>query len=89
MTAETEAKLDNVYAALRELQVRGEAPPPGDERITPEFIARLSREVGTPIGASTIRDYEADLLLRLGLAALEALKPIQESRARLRKNRRP
>lgn len=63
MTTETNIRLALVISALRMLQDEGKAPPPGE--VSPEYIARLSRELGEPVSADTIRRCESLAILKL------------------------
>jgi hypothetical protein len=73
MTDAKTAQIDIVLAALRERQARNEAPLPGE--VTPTYLAKLAREIGQPVSATTFREVEKRALakLRLSNLALEAL----------------
>lgn len=68
MSPETETNLALLFAALAWLQAEdADVPPPG--QVTPEYLSALSRELGTPVSATTIRREES---LALAKAAFNA-----------------
>ncbi len=56
MTPETNIRVALVISALRLLQEDDAAPPAG--QVSPEYLAKLSRELGEPVSAGTWRRIE-------------------------------
>jgi hypothetical protein len=56
----TAAHIDLALLALEEKRIRGTSPPPCE--ITPEYLARLSDEIGASVGATTWRRIERTAL---------------------------
>lgn len=63
MTTETNIRIALVTSALRLLQEDGDAPQPGE--VTPEYLARLSTELGEPVSETTWRNVERRALAKL------------------------
>lgn len=63
MTPETNTRIALVISALRLRQQEGEAPAPG--QVSPEYLAKLSKEIGEPVSAGTWRKIETRALAKL------------------------
>jgi hypothetical protein len=63
MPSTADIHLALTLSALRMLQQEDAAPQPGS--VSPEYIARLSRELDIPVSESHIRKQERTALLKL------------------------